>query len=184
MHIDYKNKNQIKIEKLLLEFTKNFIKINQNNLSYKISRFFSKDIELFDYTNKKKDFIFYKDKTGVETHLSVYKACDKSDNSTWIIFELIIWETKQKDIMFFSQWKIYNIIQNRWGKILETYIIEDKDKIENILEFLEKELSYISLKVSRYQNKLRIKWVLTKESPEEKVETFKEFFTQSILQIS
>jgi len=184
MHTDYKNQNQIKSEELFLEFSKNFIKINQNNLSYKISRFFSKDIDLFDYTNKKKDFIFYKDKTEVETHLSVYKANDKSDNSTWIVFELIIWETKQKDIMFFSEWKIYNIIQNKWGKILETHIIEDEKKIISVLEFLEKELNYISSKVSIYQNKLRVKWILTKESPESKVETFKEIFTQSILQIS
>jgi len=182
MHTDYKN--QDKLEKLYLEFSKNFIKINQNNLSYKISRFFSKDIDLFDYTNKKKDFIFYKDKAWVEIHLSVYKANDKSDNSEWIIFELIIWENKQKDIMFFSEGKIYNIIQNKWGKILETHIIEDEKKVISVLELLEKELSYISSKVSRYQNKLRVKWVLTKESPESKVETFKEIFTQSILQIS
>lgn len=178
--MDFSNK----IELLETNFSKNFIKLSKFNLSYKISRFFSKDVDLFDYTTKKKNFIFYKDKSWVETHLSVYKSIDKSDNSKGIVFELIIWETKQKDIMFFSEWKIYNIIQNKWWKIIETHIIEDDKKINLVLEFLEKELNYISSKISRYQNKLRVKWVLLKNSPEHKVESFKEIFTQSILQIS
>jgi len=179
MHIDFKN--QISSETLLLEFEKNFIKIQDSDLSYKISRFFSKDIDLFDYVNKKKNFIFYKDKTWVETHLAVYKANDKKDNSNWIIFELIIWEKKQKDIMFFSEGKVYNIIQNKWGKIIDTHIIEDKENIVNILKFLENEIEYISLKVWKYQNKLRNKWLLSKKTSEEKIQSFKKIFTQSIL---
>jgi len=182
MHIDLDYNNKL-ASKLLSEFDKNFEKISKADLSYKISRFFSKDVDLFDYKNKKKDFIFYKDKTWVETHISIYKSIDKLDNSEWIVFELIIWESKQKDIMFFSEGKIYNIIQNKWWKIIETHIIKDYMRIKSVLEFLEKELNYISSKVSRYQNKLRVKWVLLKDSPDEKVEVFKEIFIQSILQI-
>jgi hypothetical protein len=54
------NNNQL-VLKILSDFEKNFNKLSNSNLSYKISRFFSKNIDLFEYTNKKKNFIFYKD---------------------------------------------------------------------------------------------------------------------------
>jgi hypothetical protein len=54
--------NEKLLLKILSNFDKNFNKLNNTNLSYKLSRFFSKDIDLFDYSNKNKNFIFYKDK--------------------------------------------------------------------------------------------------------------------------
>jgi hypothetical protein len=117
----------------------------------------------------------------VETHISIYKSIDKLDNSEGIIMELIIWETKQKDIMFFSEWKIYNIIQNKWGKILSTNIIKEEKFIINILKYIDLEINYINSKVISYQNKLRVKWLLTKTTNEEKVDNFKNIFKQNIL---
>jgi hypothetical protein len=54
--------NEKLLLKILSNFDKNFNKLNNTNLSYKLSRFFSIDIDLFDYSNKNKNFIFYKDK--------------------------------------------------------------------------------------------------------------------------
>jgi hypothetical protein len=83
--------------------------------------------------------------------------------------------------MFFSEWKIYNIIQNKWGKIIKSSIIENEKNISSILEFLLAESNYISWKINRYQNKLRTKWVLSRKASEEKVENFKSIFKQTIL---
>ncbi len=169
-------------DNILKKFNNCLVKISNFDLSYKISKFLiNNDLDLLDYKHKKKNFIYFIDKSWVETHLWIYKAQDKSDNSNWIIVELIIWESKRKDIMFFSEWKIYNIIENKWWKIIKSWIIEDEKNILNILEFLNWEINYINNKINQYQNKLRIKGVLSRDIREEKIKNFKEIILKSVL---
>jgi len=167
--MDYNNR----LKNLLLEFEKNYLIISNFNLAYKISRFFSKKLDLFDYKNKWKTYLFYKDKDDVWNHISIYEWIDKSDNSKGIIIEYIIWETNNKDIMFFSDWKVYNILENKWWKILDSRVIDDKNNILNLIDFIERELEFLNQKTIYIKNKLRIKWLLQKQHREKNIQEFK-----------
>lgn len=170
--------------KLLELFNKSLTKISYFNLWYKISKFFWKNLELFTYKNSKKDFIFYRDSSWVENHISIYNALDNKDWSLWVVIEIIIWESSRKDIIFFWEDKIYNILENKWGKILESSIIEDPKKIYDILSFIEKDINYINNKTMNYQNKLRQKWVLNRQIREPQIERFVLKFKESILHLA
>ncbi len=173
--------NDFSIDELYNIFDKNITKLSYFNFGYKISKFFWNKLDLLDYISKKKKYIYYIDKNWIETHISMYKTIDKSDNSKGIVCEIIIWEKKQKDIMFFSEWKIYNIVENKWGKILSSWIIENKENINKILYFLNTELIFLESKIHRYQSKLRYNWFLNKETSENKINTFKQNFYKTIL---
>ena len=180
MEIELENKELS--QKLLSIFDNNLMKISKFNLSYKILTFFGTDLDLFDYKNKKNNFIFYKDKTWVETHISVYNAIEGVEKERWVVIELIIWESKKKDIIFFSENKIYNIVENKWGKIIESNIIENHNNIYNILSFVNEDINYMSNKVVRYQSKLRERGILNREIQESQVEKFKVNFKNLVLQ--
>ena len=180
MEIELENKELS--QKLLSIFDNNLMKISKFNLSYKILTFFGTDLELLTYKNSKKDFIFYKDKTWVETHISVYNAIEGVEKERWVVIELIIWESKKKDIIFFSENKIYNIVENKWGKIIESNIIENHNNIYNILSFVNEDINYMSNKVVRYQSKLRERGILNREIQESQVEKFKVNFKNLVLQ--
>jgi len=176
-----KGENSILAEKILEDFNKSLSKISYSNLWYRISKFFGKDLEILTYKNKNKNFIFYKDKTWVETHISVYSAIENTQKERWVVIELIIWEDRKKDIMFFSEDKIYNIVENKWGKIIESNIIENRDNIYNVLSFVNEDINYLSNKVVRYQSKLRERGILNKRIQESQVEKFKINFKNLVL---
>ena len=177
-----KGGNSVLAEKILEDFNKSLAKISYSNLWYRISNFFGKDLELLTYKNSKNNFIFYKDKTWVETHISVYNAIEGVEKERWVVIELIIWESKKKDIIFFSENKIYNIVENKWGKIIESNIIENHNNIYNILSFVNEDINYMSNKVVRYQSKLRERGILNREIQESQVEKFKVNFKNLVLQ--
>lgn len=169
-------------EKLLNDFEKNISYLTNFDLWYRISKFFKKNIDLISYESKKKDYIYYIDKCWVETNICFYKAKDKTDSSQWIIFEMIIWN--KKDIMYFSDSKIYNIEENKWGVVISSQIIENEYNIFNTLVFLENEIKYVTNKSIRYKNNLREKWVLNKYVPQNSLEKFKKEFEQNFLKLA
>lgn len=179
---DISLENNILAEKLLKDFEQNISIVTHFDLWYRISKFFKKNVDLLSYKNKKKDYIFYIDKYGVETHISVYRWYDKSDKSKWIIIEMIM--SWKKDIMFFSEWKIYNIEENKWGWVTKSSIIDNEENILKTLEFIGLEVKYLSNKIFRYRSNLRERWVLGKYVSEIKIEKFKEEFKQNFIQLA
>ena len=175
--------NNDMFENLLADFDKVLTKLSYRNLWYKVSKFFWQDVDLLAYKNKRKDYIFFIDKSWVENHISIYKAIDNRDHSEWIIMELIIWETGEKDIMFFSEGKIYNIMENKWWKILDSRVIDNQESITSILNIFNREIDFLSNKTSRYKTKLKQKGVLLDVISEKKIENFKIAFRQNILQL-
>ncbi len=170
--------------KILNDFNKSLVRISYFDLWYKIFKFFGRNLELFSYKKSRKNFIFYKDKKWVNNHIAVYKALDKNDFSSWTVIEILIWETNKKDIIFLSENKIYNIIENKWGKVLDSSIIEDQEKIQKLLSFIEQDINYITNKTRKYQSKLRQKWVLDKQIKQTQIDKFKINFDENILKKS
>ncbi len=175
----------MELSKNILEnFEKSFVQISYFDMWYKFSRFLNKKVELLSYKNKNKDFIFYVDKDGLENHISVYRAYDKQDDSKGIVIEMLIWESKNKEIIFFSEDKIFSIIENKWGKMLDSTIITDYSKINNLLNLINTDLEFLSKKTTKIRNKLRYRGVLNKTISEKVIENFKTNFVNLKLQTS
>ena len=147
--------------------------IDEFSLWYKVARFITNKVELLAYSMRTKDFIFYVDENKVENYISVYKATDKFDSSKWIIIELMVWESKQKEIFFVENNKMYIITESKWGKIVNTTILEDDYKIEKLLELIDNDLEYIEQKVTKYKNKLKYRGYLKKQVSEKVVNNFR-----------
>lgn len=169
-------------ENILLWFKKNIAYLSNFDLDYRVSNFFNKDIDLSCYNHKNKDYIFYIDKYWVETHFSVYNACDDSDYSNWIVFEFIIWN--KKELIYFSDNKVYNILENKWWWIIESGVIENLEKISDTLEFVNNENNYLYNKSLRYRTRLRERWVLNKYISEYTLEKFRLDFKNNVLNLA
>ncbi len=165
---------------LLETFQKSFDIMDSFDLWFKINRFFNIKTEILSYTKKKKNYIFYIDKNKVENHISIYSAIDK-DWSKWIIIEHIIWNSNKKDIYFVENEKIYNITENKWGQFLKSSILENKDKIEKILDIFWEDINHIFEITMKYKNKLRIKKALNKQISQEIIDKYKNSFLQTKL---
>ena len=176
------NKNLL--ENILENFEYSLKNIQNFDLGYRITRFITNKIELLTYSTRTKDFIFYIDENKVENFISVYKAVDKFDNSKWIIIELIIWESKQKEIFFFQDKKLFLITENKWWKIIKSQILEDNYKINKILKILNNDLEFLREKVRLYKNKLKYRWYLKKQVSEKVVNNFRLNFLNNQLQTS
>ena len=158
--------------------------IDEFSLWYRVARFITNKVELLAYSMRTKDFIFYVDENKVENYISVYKAIDKIDNSKWIIIELMVWESKQKEIFFVENNKMYIITESKWGKIVNTTILEDEYKIEKLLELIDNDLEYIEQKVTKYKNKLKYRGYLKKQVSEKVINNFRLNFLSNQLQTS
>lgn len=174
--------NSILINKIASDFEKSLVKISYFNLWYRISKFFSKKVELTTYSKDNKDYIYFIDRNGVENKLSVYNAVEKWISGT--VMELIFWEEENKEIIFFSEGKMYNIIENSLWKIIETNIIEDLNNIYNVLDFFYRDISYIYNKVQKNQSQLRERWILTKKVSDIQIEKFKINFKHEVLHLA
>lgn len=174
--------NNEKLDIILKDFNSSVEYFNNFDLGYRISKLLNKNLDIFHYSNKKRSYLFFIDKTWVENHISVYKAYDKEDKTSWIIVEYIIWD--KRDIMFFSEWKIYNIVENKWGWIVKSSVIEDSKSISNIVWFISLDISYLLNKTNKYKKHLRERWILTKYVSESKIEKFRLDFRTNVLQLA
>jgi len=175
----------MKLSKKILEnFEYSKQNIEEFSLWYKIARFITNKVELLAYSMRTKDFIFFVDENKVENYISVYKAKDKTDNSKWIIIEMMIWESKQKEIIFIQDKKMYIITESKWWKIINTTIISNEFKQEKLLEIISNDLEFIRNKVDKYKNKLKYRGYLKKEVPEKIVNNFRLNFLTLKLQTS
>ena len=171
--------NKFLINNILDNFDFSLNEIQNFDLGYRITRFITNKIELLSYSTRTKDFIFYVDENKVENFVSVYKAKDKLDNSKWIIIEMIIWEKKEKEIIFYSEEKMYLITESKWGKIISSAVLEDEYKINKVLNLINNDLEFLANKVQKYKNKLKYRWYLKKQVSQKVVNNFRlNFLTQ------
>ena len=158
--------------------------IDEFSLWYKMARFVTNKVELLAYSMRTKDFIFFVDEDKVENYISVYKAKDSLDGSKWIIIEFLVWESKQKEIIFMTNEKMYIITESKWWKIIHTTIITDEYKQEKLLSIINNDLEFVRNKVDKYKNKLKYRGYLKKEVSEKVVNNFKLNFLSLKLQTS
>ena len=103
-------------ENILINFEYSKENIDKFNIWYKMARYITNKVELLAYSMRTKDFIFFVDECKVENYISVYKAKDKTDNSSGIVIEILIWDSKQKEIIFIENNKMYIITESKWWK--------------------------------------------------------------------
>ena len=158
--------------------------IDEFSLGYKAARFITNQVELLAYSMKTKDFIFFVDKNKVENFISVYEAQDRTDDSRWVVIEMMIWESKQKEIIFIEDNKLFIITETKWGKIIDTTIVEDEYKVIELLEIINNDLKFLRKKVDKYKNKLKYRGCLKNEVSDKVLENFKLKFMNMKLQTS
>lgn len=158
--------------------------IDKFSLWYKITRFITNKVELLTYSLRTKDFIFFIDEQNVENFISIYEARDRLDNSKWIVIEFIIWDSKQKEIIFVEEDKLSVITETKWWKIINTTIITDEYRIEELLNIVSADLNFLRNKVDKFKNKLKYRGCLKKEVSEKVVNNFKLNFLSNQLQTS
>jgi len=158
--------------------------IDEFSLWYKMARFITNKVELLAYSMRTKDFIFFVDENKIENYISVYKAKDKFDGSKWIIIEFLVWDSKQKEIIFIQENKVYIITESKWWKIINTTIITDEYKQRELLEIINNDLEFVRNKVDKYKNKLKYRGYLKKSVSEKVVNNFKLNFLSLKLQTS
>jgi len=147
--------------------------IEEFSLGYKTARFITNKVELLAYSMRTKDFIFFIDENKVENFISVYKAKDKSDDSKWIVIEYLIWESKQKEIIFIENNKMYIVTESKWWKILNTTIVENEKRINDLLKIINTDLEFLKTKVDKYKNKLKYRWYLKKSVSDKVINNFR-----------
>jgi len=173
--------NKDLIKNITENFNYSIKEIKNFDLGYKIARFITNKVELLSYSTRTKDFIFYIDENKIENFISVYEAVDKEDNSKGVVIEMIIWEKKEKEIIFFSEEKMYLITESKWWKIISSSVLENSKKINKILEIINSDLEFLAFKVDKYKSKLKYRWYLKKEVSQKVVDNFRLNFLSQIV---